>query len=76
MWTISGMAHALVLRVLCLPPAQSLLSEVNLQGFYELKLTLMNEYDQEVEAYRTKIRLRQPVPEHSVYIHGYAGTSS
>lgn len=47
MWAISGMSHAIVVRVLCLPLKPSLSTHLDLTTF-ELKLSLQDEYDQEV----------------------------
>lgn len=39
-WTMSGMSHPLIVKILCHPPKQALLSKENLSVTYELTLSL------------------------------------
>jgi len=44
-WTMSGMSHPLIVKILCYPPKQSQLTKTNLKTTYELALTIKDEYD-------------------------------
>lgn len=70
------MPHPLVLRIICFPPALSLLTSSNLGGHYELAVTLTDDYNQLVESYHTKLRLKLPPLERHLHLHGYVNTFS
>jgi hypothetical protein len=71
-WTMSGISHPLVVRIICFPPKQSILTKENLQATYELTLAVKDEYDRTIETYTQKLKLIEPNTEHKLYFHGYS----
>ena len=45
-WTMSGMSHPIVVKIMCLPPKQLYITKDNLKHTYELRLVIKDEYDQ------------------------------
>ncbi len=60
MWALSGMSHPIVLKILCYPPKQSVITPDTLSSTFELKLTLTDDYDSEIDTFRTKLKIYEP----------------
>lgn len=66
---------AIVIRVMC-SPFKHLKKLLENQLIFDLKLTVNSQYREYSESFLAKLRIKAPIVEHTLYVHGEVGTDA